>query len=420
MRRKLQNLDRRQQMISVAIAVLILIIIILFVRANWGDDNNADTRSNYADRLPTQPPTPVIPQRITLWHSLDEPARNTLITLQVAFEDAHPNIEMTVEYIAPDDLQSAYELAVNQGRGPTLLIAPPHWLPDLANAGMIETISPDLFEVVTGAEYLTEPMVTATELANQPDIMYGVPFTGEFATLYYNQVLVPNPPEMYANLKQQAATYDLLIAPTFMTTSGLYLSRDGALLAPDGSNLVTQTALEDYLAEIKALVASPGVTFTTNYDPFTAGEAGLLLASSQDYAMLRAALGDDLAVVSLPRIPPARWQTLVEFQVIMQNLNNTIEAAAAGDIFIAYLLSPDIQRQWFVDTNDTPLNVMGLDAGNLRQAWGSALSKGIAAPLDNRYHTTLRPALDAAIQQVLDGETPVDVAAATLNTLGQD
>src|SRR5690606_25680943 len=95
------------------------------------------------------------------------------------------------------------------------------------------------------------------------------------------------------------------------------------LMSADGAPIATRQSVASFLEELHTLASLPGVTVTTDLTSFTQGEAGLLLASSNEYTALRAALGEDLSVATLPRIPPKQWSTLLEFEVLIQSLNST-------------------------------------------------------------------------------------------------
>ena len=147
---------------------------------------------------------------------------------------------------------------------------------------------------------------------------------------------------------------------------------------------------------------------------FTQGEAGLLLASSNEYTALRAALGENLSVAALPRIPPRQWSTLLEFEVLIQSLNSTAEATAATGAFAEFILSPEIQGIWFEETGHAPANPAELSDGSLRSAWSTTLEWGIPAPLSSRFETEIRPALDRAVQAIMVDSAGVEDEAANI------
>ncbi|HVO70776.1 MAG TPA: extracellular solute-binding protein [Aggregatilineaceae bacterium] len=376
----------------------------------------AGSNASRSPAPPTPTSTPAAPQPLLVWHSLSGADRDTFDQIRLNFEVANPSIDVQWEFIDEAALLDKYESAVMAGAGPDLLFGPASWVPLLKTQGLIQPIGQSAFDVLT--TNLSESVAHAAYIDGVP---YGVAYSAEFDTLYFNRTVVQTPPFAFDDLLRQAANVRLLIPPTFGATSGLYLTAGGQLMDEAAHTFVAQSGLEDYLSQLKTLASSEGVTFTPDQKAFQQGQAGLLIASSADYPALKAALGANLGIASLPLLTPDPWQTLITVQPVMQNLNSTAEAIQAASLFVRFLTTSSTQRDWFEQTGHTPVNPAELADGDLSMAWGQTLEWGVAAPLSEQFQTVMLPALDAAVQAVtLEGKEPAATAADVVAALQRD
>ncbi len=365
---------------------LLMIVIIL---ASCAQDEPEPT----APRPTTAPTYTPVPQTLLIWHPFDEPAQTALQKLVTDFIAQNPHMTITLEYVDPAALpDQLFEAVIQNGAGPDLIFGPLTWIPSLADQGLLGPIYTDIKRTLT--DQLPEGLLTATEYAETD---YGVPFAAEFTTLYYNTTLVSTVPAVFEDFATSGGS--IVAAPDFFTLSGLYFDMGNRLLDADGGTLVAPDGVESFLTRLQSLATS--FTFTDDFSAFTNGEKPFLLASSNEYHNLKAALGDQLAVAIFPWIGGSAWRTVLIPQIVMESVNITANSRAAADQFLMYLLSPDIQRSWFESTGQAPVNVVGID--ELREAWGSALSFGISAPMFELYDTNIRPGLDEAIRAVVVG-----------------
>jgi len=349
------------------------------------------------------------PQPLIIWHGLPAAEGDTLQRIADRFVESNPEIAVQIEAHDPLALLSAYESAVLSGAGPDILLGPASWVEFLVGKGLIQPVSPELAQTMD--DTLPAPVALGTQIAGTP---FALPFSVEFATLYVNRVLVAEPPQIWDQIASAAQQHGLLVTPAFLVVSGLYFTSGAQLMSADGAPIATRQSVASFLEELHTLASLPGVTVTTDLTSFTQGEAGLLLASSNEYTALRAALGENLSVAALPRIPPKQWSTLLEFEVLIQSLNSTAEATAATGAFAEFILSPEIQGIWFEETGYAPANPAGLSDGSLRSAWSTTLEWGVPAPLSSRFETEIRPALDRAVQAIMVDSAGVEDEAASV------
>jgi ABC-type glycerol-3-phosphate transport system substrate-binding protein len=360
--------------------------------------------------------TPAAPQPLLIWHSFSGAQREALEEIRLDFEVANPSIEVQLEFVDEAALLDKYKAAVLDGAGPDLLFGSAAWVLLLKTQGFIQPIGQSAFDILT--TNLSESVAHAAYLDGVP---YGVAYSTEFDTLYFNRVLIQTPPFAFDDLLDQASSQGVVIPPTFMATSGLYLTAGGQLMDEAAHTLVSQSDLEHYLSQLKTLEASKGITFTTDQTAFVQGEVGMLIASSSDYPALKAALGANLGTASFPLLAPDPWQTLILVRPVMQNLNSTAEAIQAATLFVRFLTTSSTQRTWFDKTGYTPVNPAELADGDLSAAWGQTLEWGVAAPLPDQFQTVMLPALDAAVRAVtLEEKGPADTAAGVVAALQRD
>jgi ABC-type glycerol-3-phosphate transport system substrate-binding protein len=383
----------------------------LLVASGCAGENNAASPPSIQDTPATN--TPAALQPLLIWHSFGGTERDVLEQIRLDFEVANPSIDVQLEFVDQTVLLDKYKAAVLAGGGPDLLFGPAAWVPVLKTQGFIQPIGRSAFDVLT--PNLPEAVARAVFIDGVP---YGVAYSTEFDTLYFNHALIQVPPYAFDDLMSQAASLGLLVTPTFMATSGLYLTAGGLLMDEAAYTQVSQSTLEGFLTQLKTLAASEGVTFTSDEAAFVQGKAGMLIASSADYPALKAALGADLGTWSFPLLTPNPWQTLITVRPIMQNLNSTAEAITAGSLFVRHLTKASTQRTWFEKTGQTPVNPAELADSDLSTAWGQTLEWGFAAPLPDSFQTVMLPALDAAVRAVtLEGKDPAATAADVVQTL---
>lgn len=380
----------------------------LILGACSNEDDNSDDSQSAA--LPPQ--ATVALQPLLIWHSYTGAEQTALEQIGQNFETEYPSLNVEFEVFDNTNILTEYEKAVNAGRGPDLLLGPADWLMPLTMQGIIQPVSQELLD--EASNNLTKPVALATQIEELP---YGIVFSVEFATLYYNRTQIALPADIFDDLLIQARTHPLIIDPTFFTTSGLFFGAGGLLMGNAADNRVTKSFLELFLIDLQDLAATSGIIFSTEKSDFLEGRAGFLLTSSAEYPTLKAALGDDLGVAQLPRIPPNQWSTLISMQVVMQNLNSTAQAVDSATAFVSFLITPTSQRLWFEQTGHAPANSTELN-DDLRIAWGRTLEWGKPIPLPREFNTVMYPALDQAVHAIVEGgQDPDSVAENTVELL---
>ena len=386
---------------TIAYAGLISVLLLSACSSSQGETSPISTPA------PSHSPTP---RTLVIWHPFSGAEEQALERLRLDFEARYPYVDVQLSAYSPDELFNAFVKAAQDGAGPDMLVGTAAWSGTLAEHGWLAPVPWDTYDMLS--EFIPPPLTYAAKLGEDA---FGVPFSVEVGTLYFNRAWVTAPPETYTALRQQAREVGLLIAPSFAATSGLYFTDGGPEALTE--NWPTRAAVLAYLERVQQLGEQEGVIFTEDWATFTSGQVGLLLASSTDYAALHAALGDDLGVAALPMLMPHPWRALATSTVAMLSVNATRAAQDAAELFGAYLLTPEAQTLWFERADHTPINVTALSAP-LYNAWQRTLDTAITPPPNAQTERVTLPALDAAVRAVtLNGASPAEATNALMAVL---
>ncbi len=362
---------------------------------------------------PTSTPAPThlsTPRTLVVWHPFSGAEEKALEQMRLNFEAQHPYIDVQLNAYPAAELLDAFVAAVASGVGPDILLGPATWSGTLARQGWLAPVPWDTYDAL--ADFIPQPLTYAAAFGEDA---FGVPFSVEVGTLYYNRARLSEPPETYTALREQAKVVGLAVTPSFSATSGLYFEDGGPEALAYG--WLTQANAEAYLARVQQLGEQHGVTFEGDRTDFTTGRVGLLLSTSEAYTALHAALGDDLGIAAPPMLMPHPWRALARSTVAMLSINATRAAQDAAELFWRYLLTPEAQALWFEQTGHTPINVTALPAP-LYNAWQRTLDDAITPPPYVETAQNVLPAMDAAVRAVtLEGKPPAEAAEALAEAL---
>jgi ABC-type glycerol-3-phosphate transport system substrate-binding protein len=133
-------------------------------------------------------PTPteiVVRGTLTVWHSWEEAQRPALLRRIAAFQALYPDVQFDVLYIPSIDLRASFEAAAAEGGGPSILIAPAEWGPELFDRGWVVDLNglaqPELLQTFN-------PAALGTLQYN--GALIGLPNNIQGAVLYRNNSLV--------------------------------------------------------------------------------------------------------------------------------------------------------------------------------------------------------------------------------------
>jgi arabinogalactan oligomer / maltooligosaccharide transport system substrate-binding protein len=261
----------------------------------------------------TPTPTPNLSGRLVLWHSWAEADGDALAAILTAFGERHPNVTVDTLFVGYNDLPQSYTDAVLADSGPDVILSASWWLDDLVNAGVVQPLD----GLLTPQELAPYWPATLAHL-RRGDQLYGLPTHFELVSLFYNRALVP--PD------RLPTTTDALLRlaqENPQQGSGLYASlyhlywgmpAYGAQLFDEGGRVILDrnSGAADYLTWLAAMRGTSGTFVDVDYgmvlDRFKKREFAFFVDGPWAIDELRGALGDELAVTTLPAGPagPAR------------------------------------------------------------------------------------------------------------------
>jgi ABC-type glycerol-3-phosphate transport system substrate-binding protein len=161
--------------------------------------------------------------------------RSALYRRITAFQASYPDIHFDVLYIPDIDLRANFEAAMAEKAGPTILIAPAEWGPDLYNNDWVIDFS-DKVEVDLPAT-LNQ---AAVSLGKVNDAWINMPLHLHGVVLYRNMSLIPNAPGSFdsmvslARTATEAGNIGAILERSFYFSGGHLFGLGGSLMTPEG------------------------------------------------------------------------------------------------------------------------------------------------------------------------------------------
>jgi len=337
----------------------------------------------------TSTATPGSRGSIVVW--LDwRPASLTVLERVVeSFLALNPSVSLAVAYFPSEELRSRFESAATQGVGPTILIAPSSWGPELLAEGLVRDVSA---RITSDLRDDLHPLARSQVEFNGQ--VLGLPLGLEGVVLFRNRTLLSQP---IKTVDEWVATAQSLAAAggsrtgldlAFLNSTSQLAVCDGALVGDEGRpGFATQAGLcwLDLLTQL-ARVGPP--TFHSEDDLllFEDQQSPWLIDLAEHADRLSNALGDEsLAIDAWPTYTPTA-RPLVGY-VWTENLYFTASSRSndfdASWAFATYLLSPEVQVPWGENPEARNLPVRADVA--IEEPWLqeilSALSTGVPLPL---------------------------------------
>lgn len=270
--------------------------------------------------------------------------------LLIAFQRAHPEIEIQLSFIPEAELQERSQAALESDDSPTLLLGPSSWARDLASRGLIrdlaESLSPEMQSRI-------HPMAWAQVEAG--DQVLGLPFEMQGILLFRNDAIIGDRPDSVDELVLAAQAvrsgevvganldFSLLNVLPFLHTCGGKIS-----LESDQPPMTMEAGL-CWLRLLNRLARSGPPVFSGPDDlaAFREGRSALLFESSELLPILQEDLGEGNLQVDLWPIYP-----LSEGRLVGYVWTDTIYFAAdtsqadyeASWALATFLLAPESQR----------------------------------------------------------------------------
>lgn len=189
---------------------------------------------------PTEPPEPTpteepVPTTVRIWHAWDEPYVPALVEIITMFQENNPNIYFDVLYIPRENLLTRYIEEARAGGGPSILLGPAEWGPQLFEQNLID----DLGSKFSSDFYARFNPAALGQMEIQGSTI-GLPYQIEGVVLLRNQAIIPEAPDSFGDLVNlaksftQGETIGAILERSFFFSGGHLLGIGGNLMDDNG------------------------------------------------------------------------------------------------------------------------------------------------------------------------------------------
>jgi ABC-type glycerol-3-phosphate transport system substrate-binding protein len=265
-----------------------------------------------------------------------------------AFHGLNPGVEFVLSYFPTQDLRSAFEAAVAQGTGPSILFGPDVWGPVLWREGWVQDVA-DLLAPGVRAAILPFALAQVT----YGEVVLGVPLETQGVVLYVNRDMLPEPADTVTDLLVPGGGSDggpIRGSPDLgLNFAGSQLAAcEATLVAPGGEPAFAGAPGLCWLNLLKTIGQGSAPTYNTDGDLglFEIGQASWIMDGTWSMERLLGSVGGEtLAIDPWPvyegtgsRLAGYVW---TENAYLAANL--APEDLEASWEFIRYLISPEVQ-----------------------------------------------------------------------------
>jgi len=280
---------------------------------------------------PTEAPTTAAPVEVTFWHaygtgSAEEVALSKLLE-QAAID--MPDVKINVLQVPFNDIYNKYRTDVAAGAGPDMFLAPNDSLGDDARAGLIADITDLLAGKLDGVNQLGIDGMTVDGK------IYGVPESLKAVAFWYNTSLLATPPattdELLTLMKDgtpisisYGCYHDFGFFGAF---GGKIFDENWKVVADQGTGVVDAMNYLKSLYDISKANGWPK-NDSEGLAPFTEGKMAAITNGNWALGDYKNALGDKLAVTSLPVGPAGPSTPFLGVDGFFFNPNSMVQEAA--------------------------------------------------------------------------------------------
>lgn len=360
---------------------------------------------------------------ILIWHSWGETEAAALQEVLDKFSELHPDANIIVDHIDPNELRSLFEEAATTGFGPDILIGPNDWVHPLAEARLIQNVDARLDEEVR-QRYLP----AALETLRYEGGLYGLPASLRTPGLYYNKGLVDKPVATLEELLAQAREgREVGINTSFTQAFWGIRAFGGRLFNEEGKVILDQGGFANWLNWLKSAQNSPGIVLGTNQDSlralFEQGDLAYLVDGSWNLSQIRESLGQDqVGVVPLPAGPTGSSGPFLGVEALMFSSASSAQQTDLALKTAQFITNAEQQTTLMRKAAQIPANVHVKINARLNPAISAfATQARTAVPLPNTPKMeTVQTVGDDAYTQVLEGlQGPVEAALQVTNQINQ-
>jgi arabinogalactan oligomer/maltooligosaccharide transport system substrate-binding protein len=298
---------------------------------------------------PTATQSPDVEGKISIWIDWTQAEIAAISSILEAFQESFPQVEISLIYFPPDQLEDRFKAAADKGEQPTLIVGDSKMGLALWHEKYIQDISPHLTE---GLLQSVRPI--AWEGVAVDNTVMGLPLSLEGIVLYRNAELMPASPmtlEELIRASKGLSNQVAAVADVGFLYSGAFLSAcDGALMSADGSQALTLKSAECWLRVIAEWREAGPIVLNSEEDllTFENGQAAWLVDGTWQADRLLSAVGaDHLAIDPWPKYASTGKQ-LAGFAWTRNIYFGSTSAEKDFDaawVLARYLLTPEVQIQ---------------------------------------------------------------------------
>jgi maltose-binding protein MalE len=298
--------------------------------------------------FPAMPPPSSDAVTVSIWHSWSESEVVVLEDVLQAFQKVYPNVYYDVLYIPFDDMLRTFQAAAYRGAGPSILLAPAEWGPQLYDEGLVAAV-----DDLAVPAFLERINPAALDSARYRGALISLPHAIRNGVIMYrNRQIIHNAPTTFSELVTAAKEV------TRGGRVGAYLERgyfySTGHLAGLGGRLMDENGLPTFndpmgLAWLNLLVefeqAGP-VSLNTNrdLDLFKTGRVGIIIDGTWTREALVEAIGEEnLAIDPWPAYGDGHLSGYVQADNIYLTTRAVGDERYASLQFFGFMLAPEVQ-----------------------------------------------------------------------------
>ena len=382
---------------------------------------SASPAASTGDSPAPSTPAEALTGEVTLWHSYGSGGGETGALNKVLDQVRAANPELTINVVEQpfDQIFNKWRTDVAAGEGADMFIAPNDSLGQDAR----EQSLMDLDTYLTGNPALEGYLPVALDGSKVDGKFYMVPESLKAVALWYDKTAVPTPPktsdELLAAVKDGSVKIGI--------NQGVYhqfgwSGAFGASLMDDaGKCTADTTGFADAFAYLKEL-KDAGATFNTDGNAlktdFQTGKLNAIIDGPWQTADFRTALGDKLAVTTIPAGPKGAANPFTGTDGWYINPNLDADQAQLA-VNVALALTAPAAEQIFVDeAGHVPANPAVKITDPITQGFADAAAAGLPRPQNAQFNNWWGPfgdSLNKVIDTAADPATAVTDACKLMN-----
>jgi maltose-binding protein MalE len=378
-------------------------------------------RTAYLELL--APHTDEVVGTILVWHSWEPDEALVLQEIIDKYDDLHPNAQVILTAVEPEDLLVRFEEAADIGFGPDLILGPEEWIYPLATVDLIRPIEGQL-EESTLERYLP----VALDTVRYQGSLYGLPLAVHTMGLYYNKEIISDPATTLDELVAAAqAGIEIGLSTSFENAFWGIRAFGGHLFNEERRVILDQGGFANWLNWLKSAQDIPAFILSNDQRAlrtlFAEGRLGYLVDSSQAWTELKAGMNpDQVGVLPLPGGPTGNPAPFLRVESLLFSSASSDQQRTVALDLAQFLTNAEQQTTLMRRTDRIPANnrvrINSRLAPNIA-AFAEQARSAVAPPLGQRVAELLRLGNDA-YTRVLEGlVTPAEAASEATVAINQ-